>query len=79
MTNALANALTRPAGGELNARLGVTVLNDSLDIAVYGRNVLDRRVNTTGLLFGSPLFVASTQRNDPATYGITATFRFGNR
>ncbi|MDO7842078.1 TonB-dependent receptor [Sphingomonas immobilis] len=78
-TAAIAKALTRTAGGELNGRLGVTVMDDQLELAVFGRNILDRRYNNTGLLFGSPLNVVSAQRNDPATYGVTATFKFGGK
>lgn len=74
---AIAKALTRPAGGELNGRLGVSLMDDRFEIAVFGRNILDRRYYNTGLLFGSPLNIASAQRNDPATYGVTATFKFG--
>ncbi|AYJ85179.1 TonB-dependent receptor (plasmid) [Sphingomonas paeninsulae] len=76
-TIAIANALTRKAGGEVNGRLGVTFMDDAFEVAVFGRNILNRRYNNTGLLFGAPLNVASTQRNDPATYGVTATFKFG--
>lgn len=79
VTLAVANALTRPAGGEMNARVSLSLVNDAVEIAVYGRNILNRRYNNTGLLFGSPLFVASAQRNDPVTYGITATFKFGGK
>jgi iron complex outermembrane receptor protein len=76
-TIAIANALTRKAGGEVNGRLGVTFMDDAFEVAVFGRNILNRRYNNTGLLFGAPLNVVSAQRNDPATYGVTATFKFG--
>ncbi|MET0374269.1 MAG: TonB-dependent receptor, partial [Rhizorhabdus sp.] len=77
VTRAVAASMTRPAGGELNGRLGFT-LDNGLDIAVFGRNILNRRYNNTGLIFASPLFVTSAQRNDPVTYGVTATFKFGS-
>ncbi|MDB5715722.1 MAG: TonB-dependent receptor [Sphingomonadales bacterium] len=76
-TVAIAQALTRKAGGEVNGRLGVTFMDDAFEVSIFGRNILNRRYNNTGLLFGSPLNVVSTQRNDPATYGVTATFKFG--
>ncbi|WP_242123415.1 TonB-dependent receptor [Sphingobium sp. Sx8-8] len=71
-------ALTATAGGELNARAGVSLMDDSLELAVFGRNILNRRFYNTGLLFSAPLNVGSAQRNDPVTYGVTATFRFGH-
>lgn len=77
ITNALAKALTRPAGGELNGRLGVSFADDMVEVALFGRNILNRRVDIAGLSFGSPLFAAMGKRNDPATYGVTATYRFG--
>ena len=73
----IAEALTRKAGGELNGRIGVSFDEDRFEVALYGRNILDRRFYQTGLLFGAPLYTATAKRNDPATYGITATVRFG--
>lgn len=78
ITNAIAKALTRPAGGEVNGRLSMGFADDTIEVAVFGRNILDRRVYQSGLLFGSPLFAAMGKINDPATYGVTATFRFGD-
>lgn len=77
ITNAVAKALTRPAGGELNGRVGVSFADETIEVALFGRNILNRRVNVGGLLFGAPLFAAMGKRNDPATYGVTATFKFG--
>lgn len=78
-TAAIAKALTRRAGGELNGRISLAVVDERLEVALYGRNILNRRYYNTGILFGSPLNVVTAQRNDPATYGITATFKFGAR
>jgi len=69
--------VVRSAGGEANARVALTVLDDSLDLAVFGRNIFNRRANATALMFGAPINVVSVQRNNPATYGVTATYRFG--
>lgn len=77
ITNAVAKALTRPAGGELNGRVGMSFADETIEIALFGRNILNRRVDVAGLLFGAPLFAAMGKRNDPATYGVTATFKFG--
>lgn len=77
ITRAIAEAQTAPAGGELNARLSMGFMDDQLDVAIFGRNILDRRVHTTGLVFAAPLNVAVGKRNAPATYGIQATYHFG--
>ncbi|CAM8672628.1 hypothetical protein [Sphingobium sp.] len=77
ITNAVAKALTRPAGGELNGRAGVSFADETIEVALFGRNILNRRVDIAGLLFGAPLFAAMGKRNDPATYGVAATFKFG--
>jgi iron complex outermembrane receptor protein len=77
VTRAVVETLTRPAGGEMNARLAMTFNDDALEVAIFGRNILNRRVIGTGLLFEAPLNVIAAQRNDPATYGITATLKFG--
>lgn len=77
VTRAVVETLTRPAGGEMNARLAMSFNDDALEVAIFGRNILNRRVLSTGLLFESPLNVIAAQRNDPATYGVTATLKFG--
>jgi outer membrane receptor protein involved in Fe transport len=68
---------TRPAGGQLNARAAFTFMDGGLQIAAFGRNILNRRYSTNALLFPAPLSVIATRRNEPATYGVTATWRFG--
>ncbi|MET0361484.1 MAG: TonB-dependent receptor [Sphingobium sp.] len=74
---AIREAMTTPAGGELNGRLGVGLMDDKLELAIFGRNILNRRVYQTGLIFPDPLFVAVGKMNDPVTYGVQATIRFG--
>jgi iron complex outermembrane recepter protein len=78
VTAAISAAVIRRPGGEMNARASLSVLDKKLELAVFGRNILNRRFNTTALSFGTTLGVVSTQRNDPATYGVTATYRFGS-
>ncbi|MDO7843624.1 TonB-dependent receptor [Sphingomonas immobilis] len=70
-------ASTLPAGGTLNARAAISLMDDRLELAIFGRNILNRRVNENALLFGAPLSVVSVQRNDPATYGVTVSYNFG--
>jgi iron complex outermembrane receptor protein len=76
---ALKRVMTQPAGGSLNLRAAVRLMDDAVEVAAFGRNVLDRRINNNALYFGSPLFIVATQRLEPATYGVTATFKFGTR
>lgn len=77
VTLAIIAATERKAGGELNGRLAVSIMDDALELAVFGRNILNRRTPNVGLVFGAPLNVATTRRNDPATYGVSLTYRFG--
>lgn len=74
---AIFNAVSRPPGGELNGRLSVLVMDEALELSVFGRNILNRRIDTTALILPAPLNIVSGQRNDPVTYGVTARFSFG--
>jgi len=65
---------TQKAGGQLNLRAAVTFLHNSLEVAAWGRNVLDFRPNAIAAL---PLGILAIQRRDPAMYGATVTYRFG--
>lgn len=69
--------LTQPAGGTVNARAALSFMDDTFEIAIFGRNILNRRIYNNGLLLPAPFSTVASQRNDPATYGVTATFRFG--
>tara|TARA_R110000772_G_scaffold11635_3_gene36263 strand:- start:7 stop:2370 length:2364 start_codon:yes stop_codon:yes gene_type:complete len=72
---ALQDAITSPASGALNARVGVDFGN-GFELSVWGRNVLDNRDNRTSLYISNFGYV-SGQSREPATYGITGTYRFG--
>lgn len=78
---AFADAATRvarqKAGGQLNLRASLTVMDGALEIAAWGRNVFNFRPNINALYFAPPLGVISYQKRDPGTYGATVTFRFG--
>lgn len=76
---ALKSAMTQRAGGTLNLRAALRFMNDDLEIAVFGRNVLNRRYNNNALYFPSPLYQVATQRVEPVTYGVSATIKFGQR
>lgn len=72
---ALQDAITSPASGVLNARAGLDFGN-GFELSVWGRNVLDNRDTLTALNVSSFGYVSS-QRREPATYGVTGTYRFG--
>ena len=68
---------TRKAFGLFNARATASVLDGKLDLSVFGRNIFNKRNFDTSIALGAPLNTVSLQRSDPATYGVTGTFRFG--
>lgn len=77
INKAIYDAQFRSAGGELNARASLSLMDDRLDLAVFGRNILNRRVARDMVALGAPLSFITEHRNDPVTYGISATFKFG--
>lgn len=75
--NTIKNLSTQPAGGTLNARASISFMDDKFEIGVFGRNVLDRRIYNQALFLPAPFSTIAGQRNDPATYGVTVSFKFG--
>jgi iron complex outermembrane recepter protein len=69
---AILDATQKKAAGFLGARLSLGI-GDNFEIAVFGRNILDKRVFTHSLLVTD---YVSSVRNDPATYGVTGTVKF---
>lgn len=69
---AVVNITQKPAAGFLGARATLG-FGDNFDIAVFGRNILNKRVFVHTLFVGD---YASSIRNDPVTYGVTGTVRF---
>jgi iron complex outermembrane recepter protein len=66
-------AATRKApGGFVGARASLGV-GENFEVAVWGRNIFDKRVFTHSLLVTD---YVSSIRNDPATYGVTGTVKF---
>jgi iron complex outermembrane receptor protein len=70
-------ASTMNAAGIVNARLSLTVLDDRLELAVYGRNLTDNRGKVVAQYLPLPLGLVAVQLRDPRTWGVTATFKFG--
>lgn len=72
----LADAVRTPPLGLLNLRASLAFgPEENYEVAVWGRNVLDDRVPLYTLLL-SNVYVGSSF-NEPATYGVTFTARFG--
>jgi len=71
--NAIIAATTKPAAGILNARVAASMADGKYEVALWGRNMTDKRFYQHALLLGG--FVNGTP-NDPATYGVTATVKF---
>lgn len=71
---------TAPAAHLINARASLTVLDDALEVAIWGRNLTDNRDIDAGLLLppgASGLGYSVGVRREPRTFGITGTYRFG--
>lgn len=63
----------------LNGRVsydGIPLQKGSLDIAVYSRNILDRKYRTYGIDFGPGLGFAGNSYGDPRTFGLQLTYNF---
>jgi iron complex outermembrane recepter protein len=73
----IANAFgTLPGYGILNGRLTFALKNPNVDLSLFGRNIFGKRYSQN--LFNSYNQLGFTANNagDPATYGVTATFRW---
>ena len=77
--NEIVRTTTKEAAGFMNARLGLAFgADDNFEVALWGRNIFNKQVFVQNLFVGGGNDYVSGMRNDPATYGLTATFRFGN-
>ena len=72
---AVVAAATRNAMGLLGARASVSFDDDRYEIAVFGRNLTNRRTFVSNLLV-APVGYVSGIRMEPTTYGVTATVNF---
>jgi iron complex outermembrane receptor protein len=63
----------------VNGRLaytGIPLQKGSLDIAVFARNLLDRKYRTFGVDFGSGLGFSMNNYGDPRTFGLQLIYNF---
>ncbi|MFN8625757.1 MAG: OmpA family protein [Candidatus Binatia bacterium] len=61
----------------VNGRLaytGIPLQKGTLDLAVWGRNLFDRKYRTFGIDFGSQLGFAGNEYGDPRTFGVGLTY-----
>lgn len=70
--------ITAPSSGTLGARGALTFMDKRLEVAVFGRNILNDRSLVSALRVQSPYGYISGRFREPATYGISATYRFGS-
>lgn len=71
---AIVAATTGPSLGLVNARASVEFL-DRYEIGVFGRNLTNERANVQNQLV-APLGYISGTRQEPRTYGVTASIEF---
>jgi len=62
----------------INARAGLTVMDGALELAIWGKNLTNRRDYVAGLTLPVLGYSAAGQR-EPRTFGVTGTFNFGEK
>jgi len=62
----------------INARAGMAVMDGTLDITLWGRNLTNKRDYVASLTLPSLGFSTAGSR-EPRTFGVTATMKFGAR
>lgn len=69
--------MVTPAKGTLNARAMVSVLGERLDVALWGKNLTDERYATAAINFYENWGAGVAVYNEPRTFGVDVTYRFG--
>ena len=70
-----AAAFTTPATGILGARLAFGFRDDTVNLALWGKNLGDNR-NFYSSFNVSPFGLTSAIRRDPASYGVTLSVKY---
>lgn len=70
------DATTQKKQGVLSARASISFMDDSLELAIFGRNLTNNRKIVQALYVGGIGYVSGVPR-EPRTYGVTATYKFG--
>ena len=72
--DAIIDATTAKALGMVGARASFE-FGDNFELAIFGRNITNERKFVQNLLV-APLGYITGIRNEPATYGVTASIKF---
>jgi len=76
---AILRVTTAPAAGILNARVSLNVQDAGWEVALYGRNLTDNQRPSFVAFLPPPIAWAAVNYREPRTFGIEATYHFGNR
>ncbi|MET0370675.1 MAG: TonB-dependent receptor [Sphingobium sp.] len=68
-------ASTSPKQGGLGARTSISILDNRLELAIFGRNLTDNR-KPVGAVSVPGIGFVSLQLREPRTFGGSATYRF---
>lgn len=68
-----------PSFGLLNGRIGFRSRDDRWELAIFGKNILDKEYFESRLDFSNDLGYAAGFYGSPRVFGIEATIRFGGR
>lgn len=74
---AITAATTMKPVGLLGARASLTLLDGTLDLAVFGRNLTNNRTPNVAIYLPAPIDLVAVQYREPRTFGVSATVRFG--
>jgi iron complex outermembrane recepter protein len=66
---------TDPAHWLINARGSISFMNDKYELAVWGKNLTNKRDNIVGLPI-APLGETANIKREPRSFGVTATVKF---
>ena len=64
--------------GLLGARAMLTIMDGALDLAAFGRNLTNNRSANVAIYLPPPIDLVALQRREPRTFGVSATYRYGN-
>lgn len=70
------DATTQKKQGVLSARAAISAMDDTLEFALFGHNLTNNRKIVQALYVPGINYVSGVPR-EPRTYGVTATYRFG--
>jgi iron complex outermembrane receptor protein len=70
-------ATTRPAGGFVNARASLSILDKRVDLAVFVRNLANNRQVVEAFDLRDPIGLVHQTLADPRTFGGSVTVKFG--